>query len=870
MSYIRVHFRVYCSTSLGQAVGLGGSSHALGSYEKDKVIKLVTTPESYPVWYTESPILLLKEDVDISYKYCLIEGGKAQSFESSQRMLSLKVSDDIILEDKLDIHSISEAENDSEAELLMKIQEYKNIGNSVNFASTSSRLIIACYHLPVKIIRSDNKDVPFVVTWSESLISKSRSITAESRETVWFGTVDVPGEPLSIEEKTSLTTVLKQMNCYPIFIAHDVTEAAYRGFCKKILWPIFHNVDQLDQIHAAWNLSNNVNSESAKDKVSLDWNETSTKYLTAFKSVTQSFLEALVEVTKDNDTIWVHDYHLILLPKLLRETLKNKYSIVFFMHIPFPTSQIFRTLPIATELLYSMTCADVVGFHSFDHARHFLNATKRTLGIRSSIRQGGMLSLKLNDREVIVTMSHVSIEPDLIDECIANPEVQKKAAEIRKKYEDKKIIVGVDVCQRLSGGSLKLAAYEKLLNDYSSVVGKVVLVQKSVRPNNRELDEKTTSSDLTKMVTLLNSKFSRSNNDQNVIEYDEVSSLSLKDRVALWLAADVFLLTSIREGLNLLPLEYLYARKDLECTGVVVASEYTACSSLLSGSLKVNPFYTLGVADTLHRALEMSASECKQRLQRDLPFVANHPSSKWTNEILYDLESMHHSNEKNKLHNTISTALSGRDAFGTILKTYESASDQGIASAGRRLFVFDYGGTLIDKEKSDVYIKHSLSAISGRLPTANMMNAIHRLSQDPQNIVMVVTGLTKVKLGDVFQNMKNVTIATSSGLIYSWGDNFLSKNDETEYIQEGTTPSSGDSQRRWGCLDFNIDWEAVRDIALPIMTRFTFRTNGTCLSPRFPGIGWSYFGADPEWGESQAVQLKVLHYYNFIISYMYF
>ena len=830
MSYIRAHFRVYCTTHIGQTIGLGGSSHSLGSYEREKAIKLVTTPDSYPIWYTESPILLLKEDVEISYKYCIIEGGKAKCFEQSPRKLNIKgTEDDVIIEDRFESNHINASENDSEADLLMKIQEYKNIGDAQNVAVTKSRLVIACYHLPVKITRSNNKDEPFTVAWSESLIAKSKDSVSTTREVVWYGTVTVSGDPLTKDEENILRTILQKINCHPIFIAKELTDDAYLGFCKMILWPIFHNVDQLDQIHAAWYLPSEVSSA----KVSLDWNETSAKYHTAFKIVTKSFFDALFEVVKAGDIIWVHDYHMALLPKLLRESIKD-ISIVFFLHIPFPTSQIFRTLPESMELLYSMTCADVVGFHSFDHARHFLNATKRSLGIPSSIRQGGMLSLKVsNDREVIVTMSHVSVEPDVIDEAVNNPEVKAAAMEIRKKYAGKKIIVAVDVCQRLSGGSLKFAAYEKLLNDYSSTVGNVVLIQKSIRPNNRELDEMTTSADLIKMTTLINSKFSHK--DQQVIDYEEVHSLSTNERVALWLAADVFLLTSIREGLNLYPLEYLYARKDLDFTGVVVASEYTACSSLLSGSLKVNPYYILNVADTLHRALEMSATECKQRLQRDLPFVANHPSSKWTNAILYDLELLQSSREKNKIVNS-SIPSPGRDEFATILKSYESASDQGIAASGRRVFVFDYGGTLIDKEKSDVYMKHSLSAISGRLPTAKMMESIRRLSQDPQNIVMVVTGLTKIKLGDVFKNMKNVSIATSSGLIYSWGDNLLSvvDDDSSNYIDESTEKNSaaavaGEAQRRWGCLDFNIDWEAVRDIALPIMTRFTFRTNGTCL-----------------------------------------
>lgn len=854
--YCRVQFRVHCETKLGQTVGLYGSTYSLGFQDKTKIIHLVTTPDSYPVWYSDVPILFQCTDLEISYKYCLVEGGKAKSFENSFRKLTTSNREDVTVEDIVIGDSFNGVNEDDEGELLSGIERLKQIHDRYTSEDSamgaSSRVVIVCYHLPVSISRTSDSQNPFTAKWSESLIAKSSNSISEKRETSWFGTVDTGNVPLTKEETVYLTNLLKGMNCFPVFIDKETTSLAYLGFCKGVLWPIFHNIDQLDQIHASWKLSEQQKSGNE----SLDWNENTAPLIAAYKSTNEAFFGALKPYIRADDVIWVHDYHLMLLPKLLRDVQSVNFSIVFFLHLPFPTSQIFRTLPMGSELLYSMVCADLVGFHSFDHARHFLNAAKRILGIRSYTRQGGMLTLKVKDREVIVTMSHVSIEPDLVASAVSNPAVQKKAEELKKTYKGRKIIVGVDVCQRLSGGSLKLAAYEKLLTDYPNLLGRVVLVQKSLRPNNRVQDEEATSVDLLKMVDSLNSKFSHENEDP-VVDYTEVSSLNLHDRVALWLAADVFLLTSIREGLNLLPLEYVYARKDLDYAGVVVASEYTACSSLLSGSLKVNPFYTLNVSDTLHRALEMTGKDCAQRLQRDLPFVANHPSSKWTQEILSDLQSVIISNEKSK---SLSLAMKPKEInCQHILKMYKAANEKGIATVGRRVFVFDYGGTLLQKEKFDLYIKHTLSAIAGRKPTDKVLDAVRVLSQDPQNIVMVLTGLTKVKLGDVFENMQNVIVATSSGLIYSWGELLVLAEDDL-YEAETQENNPGQDklyQRKWGCLDFNIDWEAVRNIAVPIMTKFMFRTNGSCLSPRFPGIGWSFFGADPEWGESQAKQLQV-------------
>lgn len=562
-----------------------------------------------------------------------------------------------------------------------------------------------------------------------------------------------------------------------------------------------------------------------------------------------------------------------------------------------------------------MTCADVIGFHAYDYARHFLNACKRMLGLLSHTRQGGMLSLICKDREVVISMSHVSIEPPLIEAALKNPKTIELADAYRAKYKGKKVVVGVDVCQRLSGVVLKLAAFEKLLTDHITN-NSVILVQKMIRPGAREADEASTSEDTLSMVNSLNSRFSSTGGTTTlVVDYEEVPHMSLIERCALWLVADSFLLTCIREGLNLMPLEYIYSRKDMKHAGCVVASEFSPCSSLLSGAIKVNPCYALEVADALDKALSMSSSECATRRQRDIGFISSHPSSLWTSQIMSDFRYLR--KEMNaEATKTVKVCLPLPMQIDTVLKAYEAPSPS-VCRKGRRIFIFDYGGTLLQKEKFDIYIKQTLSAISGRQPTSRMMDAIQRLSNDPNNAVMIVTGLTKLKLGDTFKEFENVSLATSNGLVYSWGKNLMtadewikqqsqdcegedSKSFEARVEQaildaakarrrgssstnllaagieldnaQAATAAAIDSRqlalthslvgdainsRIWECMDFAVDWVAVRNIAVPITTRFTFRTNGTCMSPRIPGIGWSYFGADPDWGQKQSQQLRV-------------
>lgn len=342
--------------------------------------------------------------------------------------------------------------------------------------------------------------------------------------------------------------------------------------------------------------------------------------------------------------------------------------------------------------------------------------------------------------------------------------------------------------------------------------------------------------------------------------------MTLHERVALWLVADVFVLTAIREGLNLLPLEYIYARKNLGYAGVVVVSEFTACSSLLSGSLKINPFNTQSVADTMLKALTMKKDECCRRQQRDLPFLEAHPSAQWTREILSDLQYIR---DSRALVQSFSGFPRPLNSIG-LLTCYETIpASPTFPQFASRVFVFDYGGTLVQKESFNVYMKQATASFSIRGPNQSMMDTLRALSNDPRNEILIMTGVTRARLGNIFMGFPRITIATSNGLEHSWSSGLASDVLSQPIISRHHSLASdfeegcGDGHefvrsRRWDTLDYShIDWGAVRDIAAPIMQRYTYRTNGAVISPRILSIGWSYFGADPEWGEVQAQQLQV-------------
>lgn len=847
--YSRVHFRVKAETKLGQVVGVLGSSYQLGSFDKSKVLNLVTTPESYPIWYTAKPLVLRRHEA-VQYEYCIIERGVCVSIESQTTHREFNPTGaDTLVEDLFLVENVVDAQKGADIVLSSAYAESKNV---------SCKLFIVCYHLPVVVKRTEGKPGSFEIEWAESLISKTNGSVATVMESYWLGTVKVPGEKLDDSEMEALVTALAAMNCIPVFIDTRMATSMYQGYCKQVMWPVFHNVDPLDHIHAPWRLA--AASASKQEEGSSIWDNESRQQASwaDYQAVNEAFAAQLLPSIGSSDVIWVHDYHLMLVPKMLRRENVNN-SIVFFMHIPFPPSSIFRTLPCANVLLESTACADVVGFHAFDFGRHYLQSMKRTLGHRSTTLPGGLLALHSKGRESVVSMSHVSIEPDLIAKSLLCPETHEIAAKLKDKYQGKKIVLGIDVCQRLSGGALKLAGFEKMLEDYVDQRKAVVLVQRSLRPGARAGDEETTSAELTSMAECINLEYGSAAGDV-AVDYAEAPALTLNQRVGLYLAADVFLLTSIREGLNLLPFEYIYARKDLPNAGVVVASEFSACSSILNGSIKINPFNTQLVSDELEKALAFSEEEQARRRQRDIEFLSSRPSSKWTMQVLTDLAQLERIRAKNKLQQLVSQPLD----IGTLVSAYKEAGASRIVTRASRVFVFDYGGTLLNKELHDITFKKNLSAISGRKPSEAVMAALKALSDDPRNAVMVVTGLTRAKLAGVFDSISNLTVATSNGLVYSWGTSMLTAAERDSGVESSeldkfnsTTTEAECGGRSWNCLSYDIDWTAVKQIAEPIITKFTSRTNGTCQSPRIPGIGWSYFGADPDWGEKQAAQLTL-------------
>jgi len=754
-----------------------------------------------------------------------------------------------------------------------------------NTVNKKQRIFFVCFHLPV-ILRKDPLSLKWSAVWGESLLAPGKgSSIVQNHETYWVGTVSSSNYPIATDDdRDTIRAILADMNCYPIFLGKNTIDNHYLGMCKQVLWPAFHNIDLLDMSSSGWtppekdsrqeqknkstNESNNNTfnfqkmsswrsnkSRGAHDntKPTTDWDQSCLdEWWEAYQEVNEAFATKLSSMLQRGDIMWVHDYHLALLPKLVdcQEYASHSRSItkkVFFLHIPFPTSQIFRELECGKAILSGMLHADVVGFHAFDYARHFLNASKRILGLNYESLVGGLIGIEFRKKIVLVTMHNVSVEPKMVDAALGLPSVMEKVAIIRNQNPSRTVIAGVDVAQSLSGISLKLLAFERFLTDYPVWQEKVVLIQKCLLPGSRHEDEHKSIIEVRYLVNRIKEKFGPS-----VIDCEEIagSKLSIVERLALWKTADVLMLTPIREGLNLLPFEYVYAKRKPASPGVVISSEFSTVCNVMNGVIRVNPYDIQMTVASIDKALTMDANDKEGRRCRDTAFVQSTPSSEWTENVLHDLNDAitmtnYNNSKDNDSQDTgiINPKYNSKDLTSSTASFLVREKEMAFAhldmdsisqvykKSFNRVIILDLNGTVIDKEKGDYFTN------SGHKPSQNVCQALKDLCDHPCNTVFVVSGDSQENVVSAIGDITGLGLAASNGACFA------------------PPLKSNESHRQWKYFDLGVNWDAVKKIVLPVFAKYTARSNGSYVKMTHSSIGWSYSSCDPEWGSLQASHL---------------
>lgn len=680
-------------------------------------------------------------------------------------------------------------------------QQHSNSALSLDSQSGRSRLIIVSNVLPVRQKRVGNT---WDFEWDEdALVAQAKEGIPDEFDVVYVGCT--PAD-VDIMEQEEVTLQLKQqLGCAPVFIPPDVREKHYKGFCKQQLWPLFHYILPMSPSSAG-----RYNAEL--------WQA----YVKANKAFTEKVVE---ECATDADYVWIHDYHLLVMPSLLRKRF-NKIRCGVFLHSPFPSSEIFRTFPKREELLRSMLNADLIGFHTFDYARHFLSCCSRMLGLEHQTTRGS-ISVEYYGRNVGIKIMPTGVNPRRLLEGFSWPEFRWRRGELASQFGGRSLLVGVDDMDVFKGIELKMQAYERVLEEHPEFVGQAVLVQITNAP-------RSSGKELAELHECVRALAARINTRFGAPGYEPVHYLErhvpLHERIAFFSVADCAVVTATRDGMNLVPYEYVVCRQgpdpevgevQPERESMLVVSEFVGCSPSLSGAIRVNPWSIDSVADGMYSALKTSKMDRRLRHDKHWRYVSQHTVAFWAQSYVTDLARF----TKGHLAMKCYGLGLGLDTFRLVAldANFRKLEDTVVLAAyrgsRRRVLLLDYDGTLIGP-----------SSIS-MAPTPEVMSVLGALTSDPSNEVWVVSGRARRELGVWFQSLPNLGLAAEHGFY--------------------NRPPGADE---WHVQQPHLDtaWQVM---SLPILKQYQESTDGSWIEAKESSLVWHYRDADPDFGNWQAKEL---------------
>ncbi|GKU95780.1 hypothetical protein SLEP1_g9100 [Rubroshorea leprosula] len=680
-----------------------------------------------------------------------------------------------------------------------------SVGSEAPSSISQERMIIVGNQLPLRAYRSANGEWCF--NWDEdSLLLQLKDGLGEDVEVIYVGCIKEEIDPS--EQDDVAQTLLETFKCVPAFIPPELFSKFYHGFCKQHLWPLFHYMLPLSP------------DLGGRFDRSL-WQ--------AYVSVNKIFADKVMEViSPEDDFVWVHDYHLMVLPTFLRKRF-NRVKLGYFLHSPFPSSEIYRTLPVREELLRALLNSDLIGFHTFDYARHFLSCCSRMLGLSYQSKRG-YIGLEYYGRTVSIKILPVGIHIGQLQSVLNQSETEAKVAELRDQFRGQTVMLGVDDMDIFKGISLKLLAMEQLLMQHPDKRGEVVLVQIANPARGRGRDVQEVQSETHATVKRINHIFGRPGY-KPVVLID--NPLQFYERIAYYVIAECCLVTAVRDGMNLIPYEYIICRQGNEKLdetlglsplnpkkSMLVVSEFIGCSPSLSGAIRVNPWNIDSVAEAMDSALILSEAEKQLRHEKHYRYVSTHDVAYWAHSFLQDLERACRDHVRRRCWG-IGFGLGFRVI--ALDPNFRKLSVEHIVSAYKRTknraILLDYDGTMM-----------SSGSISTN-PNTEAVGILNSLCRDPKNVVFLVSGKDRKTLTEWFSSCEKLGLAAEHGYFVR-----PSQNEDWE-----TCVSVPD-----------FDWKQVAE---PVMQLYTETTDGSAIETKESALVWNYQYADPDFGFCQAKEL---------------
>jgi len=628
-----------------------------------------------------------------------------------------------------------------------------------------SRLIVVSNRLPINIAKYQGQ-IRYIK--STGGLATGLASLSRSRELLWIGWPGITSERLTVEDKDKIKETLTEQNCRPVFLSKKQVKNYYQGFCNKTIWPLFHYFP-LNTVYE-------------------------NRFWQDYAQVNQKFCEQVMKIAKPKDYIWIQDYHLMLLPQMLRGHLPEAKT-GFFLHIPFPSFELFRLLPWRGKLLDGLLGADLIGFHTYDYARHFLSSVCRIIGLEHTL---GKLSIA--NRIVKADAFPMGIDYERYAGAAEDSQVKKEIEKIRQRVGNRKIIISIDRLDYTKGITQRLEAFDLFLSENKRYQGKVTLIMVAV-PSRTKVE------DYVQLRQGLEQLIGRINGEYGAIDWMPVwyfyRSVPFKRLIALYKTADVALVTPLRDGMNLIAKEFIATKT--EGKGVLILSEMAGAARELGEALIVNANDKAAISRAIKEALEMPLLEQIERNRLMQNRLSRYTISRWSDDFLNALSKLKAAQQE------LSTHKLTEKSRHKLIQEYHTAE--------KRLLLLDYDGTLVGyqgrPEKAG--------------PDDGILMLLRSLASEPRNEVVVISGRDKETLTK-WLGTCNVALIAEHG---AW---------------------VRDKHKDWQRIDhFRTDW---KDVIRPILEIYADRTPGAMVEEKDFSLVWHCRRADPELANIRMQELR--------------
>jgi trehalose 6-phosphate synthase/phosphatase len=628
------------------------------------------------------------------------------------------------------------------------------------------RLIIVSNRLPVSV---DWRDGGFHFSSSIGGLATGLRSFYQSRDAVWLGWCDMPRSHSGPDDRAVVRDrLIEEYGCHPVFLNQAEVRDYYSGFSNRTLWPMFHQFPQFTTFDPkTWNVYLRVN---------------------------RLFCETLEEIAEPDDHIWIQDYHLLLLPSLLRER-RPSASIGLFLHIPFPTFEQFRTLPWRREVLEGMLGADLIGFHTYDYMSNFLECATRLEGLDNVFGR-----IETDDRVVQADVFPMGIDYERFSMGAKTLRTLRQIERIKNRSGQRRIVLSMDRLDYTKGIEERLHAIDAFLSAHPEQVAELEFVLVAAPSRTRVESYRELRRRVDELVGRINGKWGS-------MEWIPVrylyQSLPFSQVVALYAASDVALVTPLRDGMNLIAKEYVAANHDGK--GVLILSEMAGASIEMGEALVVNPNDQEAIVSALETALEMPEAEQTERLSAMCRRLESYDVERWAREFLDGLDSI------KETQRSFEARQLDAEHRSELLTAYRSAK--------RRLLLLDYDGTLMPFSKRAARLS----------PDAETLEILGGLARDPRNQVVVLSGRMR-------EQLERWLGPLPIGLIAEHG----------AWSRSAGAP--------WGPLD---EWRAEwKQQVQPILELYVTRVPGSFIEEKEYSLAWHYRAAEPVSAAARVTELQ--------------